>query len=89
MLCAQAVVPKMKAAGYGRIVNVTSVTGPVMAMHDNVVYATAKAGMVGLTRATALDAAPHGVTVNAVGPGWIEGVLPSRKAPTDGRESSP
>jgi 3-oxoacyl-[acyl-carrier protein] reductase len=42
-----------------------------MAMRHDVVYATAKAGMVGLTRATALDSARHGVTVNAVGPGWI------------------
>ena len=34
-------------------------------------YATAKAGMLGLTRATAVDAAGHGITVNAVAPGWI------------------
>lgn len=70
-LMTRAVLPGMQQRGYGRIVNVTSVTGPVLAMHNDVVYATAKAGMVGLTRATALDSAPHGVTVNAVGPGWI------------------
>jgi 3-oxoacyl-[acyl-carrier protein] reductase len=35
------------------------------------VYAAGKAGLLGLTRALAVDAAPHGVTVNAVGPGWI------------------
>lgn len=67
----RAVLPGMQQRGYGRIVNVASVTGPVMAMRNDVVYAAAKAGMVGLTRATALDSAPHGVTVNAVGPGWI------------------
>jgi len=67
----RAVLESMQLRGYGRIVNVTSVTGPVMAMHNDVVYAAAKAGMVGLTRATALDSAPHGVTVNAVAPGWI------------------
>jgi 3-oxoacyl-[acyl-carrier protein] reductase len=62
----------MLERGWGRIVNVSSVTGPVMAMYDDVAYATAKAAMVGMTRALALDAADRGVTVNAVAPGWIE-----------------
>jgi 3-oxoacyl-[acyl-carrier protein] reductase len=70
-LMTRAVLAGMQERGYGRIVNITSVTGPVMAMRNEVAYATAKAGMVGLTRATALDSAPHGVTVNAVAPGWI------------------
>lgn len=67
----RAVLPAMQERGYGRIVNVSSITGPVMAIRNDVVYAAAKAGMVGLTRATALDSASHGVTVNAVAPGWI------------------
>jgi len=67
----RAVLPGMEARGFGRIVNVSSITGPVMAMRNDVVYAAAKAGMVGLTRATALDSARYGVTVNAVAPGWI------------------
>jgi 3-oxoacyl-[acyl-carrier protein] reductase len=50
---------------------VASVTGPVMAMRADAAYASAKAGMVGLTRAAAIDAAGHGITVNAVAPGWI------------------
>ena len=50
---------------------VASVTGPVMAIRADVGYASAKAGMVGLTRAAAVDAARHGITVNAVAPGWI------------------
>jgi 3-oxoacyl-[acyl-carrier protein] reductase len=50
---------------------VASVTGPVMAMRADVGYASAKAGMIGLTRAIAVDAARHGITVNAVAPGWI------------------
>ncbi len=50
---------------------VASLTGPVMAIRAGVGYATAKAGMVGLTRAAAVDAAGHGIIVNAVAQGWI------------------
>lgn len=70
-LVTRAVLPDMRAAGWGRVVMVASVTGVVVAMRHNVSYAAAKAGMVGLTRALALDTAADGVTVNAVAPGWI------------------
>jgi 3-oxoacyl-[acyl-carrier protein] reductase len=83
----RAVLESMQRQGYGRIVNVTSVTGPVMAMRNEVTYASAKAGMVGLTRATALDAAPYGVTVNAVAPGWIATSSSSRSEIEEGRLS--
>ena len=56
---------------WGRIVNVASTTGPVNAMPDQASYAAAKAGMVGLTRAVAVEVAAAGVTCNAVAPGWI------------------
>ncbi len=55
----------------GRIVMVASVTGPVMAMPEDPVYASAKAAMTGLARALAVDLAPRGITVNSVAPGWI------------------
>jgi 3-oxoacyl-[acyl-carrier protein] reductase len=61
----------MKARGDGRIVNVSSTTGAVSAVAGDTAYAAAKAGMVGFTRAIALEAAPYGVTVNAIAPGWI------------------
>jgi 3-oxoacyl-[acyl-carrier protein] reductase len=70
-LVTKAALPAMMGRGWGRIIMVASVTGPVMAIRADVGYASAKAGMVGLTRAVAVDAAGHGITVNAVAPGWI------------------
>ena len=71
-LVCRAAVPRMREAGYGRIVNVASTSGPVAAFIDGSGYAAAKAGMVGMTRALALEVAAHGITVNAVAPGWID-----------------
>lgn len=56
---------------WGRIVNVASTTGTVGAMFGESAYATAKAGIVGFTKSLALEYAPHGITANAVAPGWI------------------
>lgn len=70
--CIRAALPAMRAAGYGRIVNVASVTGPLVAIDGSSGYATAKAAVTGLTRATALEYARHGITCNAVLPGWIQ-----------------
>lgn len=67
----RAALAPMSAAGYGRIVNVASVSGPVLAYRGDVGYHAAKAALVGLTRSAAIDVAAHGVTVNAVAPGWI------------------
>lgn len=71
-LVCRAAVPVLRAQRSGRIVNVSSVTGPLVAMPEQASYSAAKAGMVGLTRALALEVARDGVTVNAVLPGWID-----------------
>jgi len=70
-LVTRAALPHLRASGAGRVVMVSSVTGAVMGMRGEVAYAAAKAGLVGLTRALAVDEAVHGVTVNAVAPGWV------------------
>ena len=70
-LVTRAVLPGMQQEGWGRVVMVASVTGPVMAMRAEAAYAAAKAGMVGLARSVALDHAADGITANAVAPGWI------------------
>jgi 3-oxoacyl-[acyl-carrier protein] reductase len=67
----RAAIALMRPAGYGRVVNVASTSGPVQAFLGDVAYHAAKAGMLGLTRAVALETAGDGITVNAVAPGWI------------------
>ena len=70
-LMCRAAVPVMCAAGYGRIVSVGSTTGTVNAMPGQSTYTAAKAGLVGLTRALALEVVARGVTVNVVAPGYV------------------
>ncbi len=67
----RAVLPAMRRKKYGRIVNIASVTGPLVSIARSGPYAAAKAAMTGLTRATALENARYGITCNAVLPGWI------------------
>ncbi len=67
----RAVLPVMLAQNYGRIVNIASVTGPLVTVPGAAGYSAAKAGMVGLTRALAHEVAAHNIMVNAVAPGWI------------------
>ena len=75
-LCSQAVFPAMKARGYGRIVNISS-AGFHVGEPEMTHYIASKGGVIGFTRALALAGGPHGITVNAITPGFIEtpGVL--------------
>lgn len=70
-LVTRAAIPHLSHAAAGRIVTVSSVSGPILAYRGDVGYHAAKAGLVGLTRSLAVDLAAHGVTSNAVAPGWI------------------
>lgn len=70
-LLTKAALTSLRNSGSGRIINVSSVTGPLMAMRSDAAYAAAKAGLIGLTRSLALDEAQFGITANAVSPGWI------------------
>jgi 3-oxoacyl-[acyl-carrier protein] reductase len=65
------VAPAMVERGWGRIVMVSSVTGPLVTNPGSAGYGAAKSGMDGLMRGLALELAPGGVTVNSVAPGWI------------------
>ena len=70
-LLTRCALPHLTAAEHGRIVTVSSVSGPLLAYRGDVGYHAAKAGLVGLTRSLAVDLAASGTTANAVAPGWI------------------
>jgi 3-oxoacyl-[acyl-carrier protein] reductase len=67
----QAVLPAMVERRYGRIVMVSSVTGPLVTAPGSTAYATAKAAMDGMMRTIALEYGRSGITANSVAPGWI------------------
>ena len=67
-LMCRAFIPLMQGAGYGRILNMTSIMSHV-SMPMRTAYSTSKAALLGLTKALALEMAPHGITVNGISPG--------------------
>ena len=75
----RAVLPGMMRRRYGRIVNIASVTGPLVINPRSAGYGAGKAAMVGYTRAVAIEVASKGITCNAVAPGWIASGSASKK----------
>jgi len=69
-LCSKAVLRNMSKTGYGRIVNISSIVGSVP-LRDQCAFASAKAGVINLTKAMAIELAPLGITVNVILPGSI------------------
>jgi len=69
--CAQAVAPGMKAARWGRIVNISSGAGLGISLTGIQAYASAKAAQIGLTRQLAHELGPWGITVNNIAPGFV------------------
>jgi 3-oxoacyl-[acyl-carrier protein] reductase len=84
-LVTRALLLGMRARRYGRIVQISSVTGPVVGIPGSSVYASAKAGLLGMARALAIESAPYNITVNCIGPGWIETASSSEAEITAGR----
>lgn len=70
-LCTRAVVPGMKKAGAGRIVNISSGAGRSVSLTGIQAYASAKAGQIGFTRQMAHELGPYGITVNCIAPGFV------------------
>jgi 3-oxoacyl-[acyl-carrier protein] reductase len=75
----RAVLAPMLRRRYGRIVQIASVTGPLVSNPHSAGYSAAKSAMVGMSRALALEVAGRGITVNAVAPGWIATASSSKR----------
>jgi 3-oxoacyl-[acyl-carrier protein] reductase len=71
-LCTQAALPGLRAAGWGRVINVASVAGQMGGIAVGVHYSAAKGGLLAMTKTFARILAPYGVTVNAIAPSTVE-----------------
>jgi len=70
--CTKAVIPSMVKQKYGKIINISSVTGPMVSGKGMTVYSASKGAVSGLTRSLALEMAEYGINVNAICPGSFD-----------------
>ena len=75
--CMRAILPSMFQRGRGRVINIASVAAKIGFAYT-AAYVASKHGVLGLTRAVAIEAAPRGVTVNAICPGWMNTDMTTR-----------
>lgn len=80
-LCTKAVLPYMKRNQWGRVINIASIQGKIGSPFK-AGYCSAKHGVLGLTKVVATEAAPHGVTVNAICPGFVDTPLVRNQIPS-------
>lgn len=74
-LLSKAALPHMKAAGWGRIINMASLAGRTRSIVSGAHYSASKAGLIGFSRMFAGEVAPYGITVNCIAPGAIDAGL--------------
>ena len=79
-LLTKAVLPTMKAQGYGRVVNISSTAGRMVSTLGGAHYTASKTGLLGLTRAAAKELGKYGITINAICPGMIDTELTRENA---------
>lgn len=82
-LLTKAVLPAMRSQGYGRIVNISSSAGRMVSTLGGAHYTASKAGLLGLTRASAKELGKFGITANAICPGMIDTELTHEHASSD------
>ena len=71
-LVTRAVLPGMVTRRFGRIIHMSSVTGPLVGIAGSTPYAAAKSGLLGMARTLAIEVGSFGVTANCIAPGWIQ-----------------
>ena len=81
------VIPEMRTRGFGRIINIASAHGKVASPFKSA-YVASKHGLVGFTKAVALETAEFGITCNAICPGWVETPLVTEQVETLSREKN-